>query len=337
LTHILADILRGVPADDDAWCHAAPITHASGLFVLPHFVFGTRQIILPSWEADGLIEAVQARGATGVVLVPTMLARLLQHPLTEPQAFSSLRRLAYAGAPMPPSQIREVYERITPNLIQFYGLVEAIPPVTVLDSIDHVQGQHTFPDLLTSAGRPCLGVELQVVDPEGVPLPPEEIGEIVTRGDHVMRGYFAGTGSDPSAATTKAVVDGWLHTGDLGRTDPDGYLYLVDRKGDMIISGGYNIFPREIEDVIAELPGIDEVAVIGVSDREWGQRVVAYYRSASDSPLTPDQILAHCTNRLASFKKPKNIYRVDAFPLSSTGKIAKTQLREELERSDQTR
>jgi acyl-CoA synthetase (AMP-forming)/AMP-acid ligase II len=211
--------------------------------------------------------------------------------------------------------------------VQYYGLVEAIPPVTVLDAADHARGLAGEPELLTSAGRPALGVELSIVDPDGRPLPAGEVGEVITRGDHVMRGYWNAEGRDD---LSKAVRDGWLHTGDLGRLDPQGRLYLVDRKGDMIISGGYNIYPREVEDVIAEVPGVAEVAVLGVDDPDWGQRVTALYTVHATATVTDEQVLEHCRRRLSSYKKPKDVRRVDSFPLSSTGKIAKKVLRERL-------
>src|SRR5262249_46670043 len=159
------------------------------------------------------------------------------------------------------------YQRLTPHLVQYYGLVEAIPPVTVLDAGDHATGLADAPDLLTSAGRPALGVELAVVDERGVPLPVGEGGEVGRRGDHVMPGYW---GIDPTGGSVRAVDEaGWLHTGDLGRLDPTGRLWLVDRKGDMIITGGYNVYPREVEDVIAEVAGVREVAVVGAPDPDW--------------------------------------------------------------------
>jgi acyl-CoA synthetase (AMP-forming)/AMP-acid ligase II len=256
-----------------------------------------------------------------------MVARLVALPGVSPERLGGLRMLGYAGAPMPPEQMRAAHERLTPNLVQYYGLVEAIPPVTVLDADDHARGLADQPELLSSAGRPALGVELAVVDESGSPLPAGEVGEVVTRGDHVMPGYWDASGRTDLG---KAVVDGWLHTGDLGRLDAAGRLSLVDRKGDMIITGGYNVYPREVEDVIAEVPGVHEVAVLGVDDPEWGQRVTALYTVHAGSAVSADQVLDHCRGRLASYKKPKDVRRVDEFPLSSTGKIAKKVLREQL-------
>ena len=229
---------------------------------------------------------------------------------------------------MPPEQIKDCFERITVNMSQYYGLVEAIPPVTVLGPTEHFRGISGEPELLTSAGNPCNGVEVRIVDEQGQEVPTGEIGEVITRGDHVMRGYYGQAGQDNTV--TKAVRDGWLYTGDLGRLDADDLMYLVDRKGDMIISGGYNIYPREIEDTIAEVPGVHEVAVIGVEDPDWGQHVTALVTLRADSDTSVETILEHCRAQLASYKKPKDIRIVSEFPLNSTGKIAKKILRADL-------
>lgn len=324
MTH---DVLGGPPGPDDCYVHAGPVTHTSGLFVLPFLVAGARQIVLPTWDPQTFLEAVQERGATHTALVPTMVARLLSHGATR-EDLAGLKMLGYAGAPMPPEQMRRAHEELTPHLVQYYGLVEAIPPVTVLDAADHARGLADRPELLTSAGRPALGVELAVVDEDGRPVAPGEVGEVVTRGDHVMAGYY---NAEARSDLSKAVVDGWLHTGDLGRLSEDGHLWLIDRKGDMIISGGYNIYPREVEEVIAEVPEVGEVAVVGVADADWGQRVVALVTARAGAEVDPERVREHCAARMASYKKPKEVRVVGEFPLNSTGKIAKKVLRADLE------
>lgn len=323
MTH---DVLGGPPGPRDCYVHAGPITHTSGLFVLPFLVAGARQVVQPAWDPEDFVAAVRERGATHTAVVPTMVARLLASG-ADRDDLRGLKILGYAGAPMPPEQMRQAHDRLTPNLVQYYGLVEAIPPVTVLDAADHARGLAGEPDLLTSAGRPALGVEIAVVDEDGREVPPGETGEVVTRGDHVMAGYW---NSDRRDDLSKSVVDGWLHTGDLGRLSADGHLWLVDRKGDMIISGGYNIYPREVEDVIAEVPTVAEVAVVGVADQDWGQRVVALVTARPGESVDPEAVLAHCRERMASYKKPKEVRVVTELPLNSTGKIAKKVLREQL-------
>ena len=325
MTH---DVLGGAPGHDDVYVHAGPMTHTSGLFLLPFLVAGARQIVLPSWDPATFMEAVADRGATHTAVVPTMVTRLLATPGVNRDTFTDLRMLGYAGAPMPPEQMRQAWERITPNLVQYYGLVEAIPPVTVLDSADHARGLSDEPELLTSAGRPALGVEIRVVDEDGRPVLAGETGEVVTRGDHVMRGYW---NADNREDLSKSLRDGWLHTGDLGRMNDDGHLWLVDRKGDMIISGGYNIYPREVEEVVAEAPGVAEVVVMGISDADWGQRIVALVTARPGANVDETAVLEHCRQRMASYKKPKEVRVLESFPLNSTGKIAKQMLREQLE------
>ena len=323
MTH---DVLGGPPGPQDCYVHAGPITHTSGLFVLPFLVAGARQVVQPVWDPEGFVAAVRERGVTHTAIVPTMVARLLASG-ADRDSLRGLKMLGYAGAPMPPEQMRQAHDRLTPNLVQYYGLVEAIPPVTVLDASDHARGLAGEPDLLTSAGRPALGVEIAVVDEDGREVPQGETGEVVTRGDHVMAGYW---NADRREDLSKSVVDGWLHTGDLGRVSADGHLWLVDRKGDMIISGGYNIYPREVEDVIAEVPSVAEVAVVGVADQDWGQRVVALVTARPGESVDPGAVLAHCRERMASYKKPKEVRVVTELPLNSTGKIAKKVLREQL-------
>jgi acyl-CoA synthetase (AMP-forming)/AMP-acid ligase II len=325
MTH---DVLGGPPGADDCYVHAGPITHTSGLFVLPFLVAGAHQIILPTWDPHTFIDSVQNRGATHAAIVPTMVARLLAVPGIDRSHLAGLKMLGYAGAPMPADQMRQAYLRLTPHLVQYYGLVEAIPPVTVLDEALHARGLDGEPHLLTSAGRAALGVEIAVVDESGNVLPPGESGEIITRGDHIMAGYF---NAESRSDLGKSVVDGWLHTGDLGRMDEEGLLWLIDRKGDMIISGGYNIYPREVEEVVAEVPGVAEVAVVGVKDPDWGQRVVALVTTLPGQTVDPVTVLAHCRSRMAAYKKPKEVRVVSEFPLNSTGKIAKKELRDQLD------
>lgn len=328
LHNMITDFFGKLPDERTRWLHAGPVTHTSGLFVLPCFTFGSTQIVHPSFDAEAVVDAIENRGATGTAMVPTMVARLLALPDISRERMAGLEMLGYAGAPMPPEQIRQCFERITSNMAQYYGLVEAIPPVTVLGPEDHARGIAGDAQVLTSAGIPCNGVEIRIVDENGVDVPIGEIGEVITRGDHVMRGYYGQAAEDPTV--TKAVRDGWLYTGDLGRVDADERLFLVDRKGDMIISGGYNIYPREIEDCIAAVPGVHEVAVVGVEDPDWGQHVTALLTVLPGATVTPEQVLEHCRATMASYKKPKDIRIVDEFPLNSTGKIAKKVLREQL-------
>ena len=320
ISNMVHDVLRGLPGREDTFVHAGPMTHTSGLFILPFLASGARQIVLPRWDSGELVEAVVNRGATHTALVPTMVSRLLQEPSANRDSLRTVKMLAYAGAPLPAEQIRAAHATLTEQLAQYYGLVEAIPPVTALTPEDHRRGLFEDPSLLESAGRPALGVEVEIRGPDGQALPAGEIGEVVTRGDHVMGGYW---NAQDRTDLSKAVVDGWLHTGDLGHLAASGYLRRVDRKSDMIITGGYNVYPREVEEVIAAVPGVAEVAVVGVPDTDWGQRIVAVLTARPDSTVTPDGVMEHCRASLAGYKKPKEIRIVDQLPYNSNGKVAK--------------
>lgn len=309
MVNMTLDVLGGFPGAGDVYLHAGPITHTSGLFVLPFLAAGAKQLILPSFDAAAVVEAVTDRGATHTALVPTMISRLLA--LSDVDPLDTVKLLAYAGAPMPAEQIKQTRLRLTDKLVQYYGLVEAIPPVTILDSSDHADDS-----LLASAGRPARLVDVAIVDEDGREVPTGELGEVVTSGPHVMPGYWHG------ASDAKALKDGRLHTGDLGRIDTEGRLWLADRKSDMILTGAYNVYPREIETIIAGFDGVTGVAVYGVPDPEWGQRITAAYTGA----VSEDALREHCRTRLAGFKVPKRFRRLDRFPTASTGKIDKKAL-----------
>jgi acyl-CoA synthetase (AMP-forming)/AMP-acid ligase II len=326
---MLLSLFGGALGPDDVWLHAGPITHASGLFVLPHIAAGASQVVLSRFDPEEVVRVLHARGVTGTVLVPTMLERVLAAlpaAVDPAQRFPALRRVTYAGAPMAPERIEVARDALAGRLVQFYGLVEAIPPVTVLAADEHAERR-----LLPSAGRAVLGVALDVVGEDGATVPPGEIGELVVGGDHVMAGYW---GLDD--ATGKAIRDGWLWTGDMAHRDGDGYVTLVDRKGDMIITGGYNVFPREIEEVLAEDPAVAEVAVVGVPDADWGEAVTAFVVAAGGADVDLPRLQELCASRLSSFKKPKTIRVVDDLPKTATGKIARKAVRDTARESEVT-
>ncbi|MGH2945016.1 MAG: AMP-binding protein [Solirubrobacteraceae bacterium] len=314
----LLSIYEGTLAGDDVFLHAGPLTHASGLFVLPHIAVGATQLILRRFDAEEVRGTLESSRVTATVLVPTMLERLLAtFGGEEPPRLPALRRLAYAGAPMPPDRIARAHDLLAGRLVQFYGLVEAIPPLTVLSPADH-DVEH----LRASAGRPVLGAALDVVDEAGRSLPLRQPGELMVGGLHVMDGYWA-----DEEATVKSVRDGWLHTGDIAWLGEDGYVRLVDRKADMIITGGFNVMPREVELVLGEADGVAEVAVVGLPDPAWGEAVTAFVVPAAGATLDSSGLLEHCAARLSGFKKPKRIEIVSDLPRASTGKVSRSALR----------
>ncbi|NLT05583.1 MAG: long-chain fatty acid--CoA ligase [Solirubrobacterales bacterium] len=317
---MLAALFEQPLRPDDAWLHAGPLTHASGLFLLPHIAVGASQVLMRSFDAERVAAMLRDEAITGTVLVPTMLERVLAAMPEGPADAAALRRLAYAGAPMAADRIAAADEKLGGRLVQFYGLVEAIPPVTVLSQADHRD-----PELLTSAGRPAPGVATAVVGDDGEPVGPGERGELAIGGHHVMAGYWG-----RPEETVKSIESGWLRTGDVAWQDERGYVYLVDRKADMIITGGFNVMPREVELALTETGAVAEAAVIGVPDPSWGEAVTAYVVAAGDGPVDVDALMAHCAERLSAFKKPKRIEVVDSLPKASTGKISRAALRRQV-------
>jgi acyl-CoA synthetase (AMP-forming)/AMP-acid ligase II len=322
---MIGSVCDGRLLPDDVFIHAGPLTHASGLFLLPHLAAGATQVLMTSFDPEELAAAIDRHRVTGTVLVPTMVERLLASlPDDRPPAtvLPSLKRLAYAGAPMAPTRIANALDKLGPRMVQFYGMVEAIPPLTVLSHSDH---QH--PERLTAAGRPVTGAAIRIVDEQFSPVPLGETGELLVGGSHVMGGYWENENS-----TGKTMHEGWLRTGDMARMDTDGLIHLGDRKADMIISGGYNVMPREIEEVISQEAGVAEVTVVGVRDLEWGEVVTAVIVAAEGANPSADRIGARCATELSGFKKPRVIHFADSLPKGSTGKVVRRQVRENLEK-----
>jgi acyl-CoA synthetase (AMP-forming)/AMP-acid ligase II len=312
--NIVADLYQGLPRADDVWCHAGPMTHASGLLVLPTYAFGAQQVVLGGFDPDEFLDTVARFAVTGTVLVPTMVARLLAHDVP-PGALSSLRRLVYAGAPMAQEQIRAAYDRLTPQLINMYGMVEAVPPVSILNQDEHRRAMESDTGWMSSAGTVCTGVAIAVRGEDGATQPDGELGEIFVSGDNVMSGYWG----DDEASDVKGVHDGWLRTGDVGYLN-EGRLYLVDRRGDMIISGGYNVYPSEVETAVRSVSGVLEAVVFGVADPEWGQVVTCVY---TGEPALETTIREHCRGLLSGYKLPRVIRHVPEFPVNHNGKVSR--------------
>lgn len=304
---LLPDVRPG-----DTMLHAAPIAHASGAFFLPHLLRGARSVIMPKFDPGRFLELAERERATATFAVPTMISMILDEAGAG-HAKLSLRRFCYGAAPIAPTLLRRAIDCFGSVFAQVYGQAEAPMCITCLRPEDH--------DRVGSAGRPFTLVEARIVDEEDRPLPPGKVGEIVTRGTQLMAGYW----NDPEA-TARAMRGGWLHTGDVGSTDEDGFFYILDRKNDMLISGGFNVYPREVEDVLMSLDGVREAAVVGLPDERWGDRVHAVVSGGPE--LDPETLLAACRDRIADYKRPRSIDVWDELPKSGAGKILRRAVRD---------
>jgi acyl-CoA synthetase (AMP-forming)/AMP-acid ligase II len=321
----LADLYSFQP--EDRVLHAAPLSHGSGLFMLPPVARGSFNLVAPAGAFDpaAIFDTVEGEAITAVAfLAPTQIVAMLNHPKAPDAKLGSLRGVIYGGGPMYVEHIRRALERWGPIFIQLYGQGETPMTGTYLRREDHLGEGEEQTRRLGSVGIPRTDVELRIVDADDRPVPAGEVGEITIRAATVMKGYWG-----DSEASAETVRNGWLHTGDLGYQDPDGYVHLVDRAKDMIISGGNNVYAREVEEVVLRHPGVVEVAVIGVRDDYWGETVHAVV-VARDPRLTGEELIAHCRGALASYKKPKVVHFATELPKNAYGKVLKRQLRERL-------
>jgi len=319
LTELSAFLMDLVPdlAEGDTFLHAAPIAHASGAFFLPAIVRGVRSVVMAKFDAGEFLELAQREKATHSFLVPTMLAMILERPESSSlgSAPLALRSISYGASPIAPSVLLRAEARFGRIFAQTYGQAESPMVITCLKPEDH--------DRIGSCGRPYTCAEVAVVDDDDRFLPPGEVGEIVCRGPQTMAYYW-----NRPEATAKTFRNGWLHTGDVGRMDADGFFYILDRKNDMLISGGFNVYPREVEDVLLAYEGVVEAAVIGLPDEKWGDRIHAVI--AGRSSVDVDALLAHARSQLAGFKCPRSIEIWPDLPKSAANKILRREVRERL-------
>jgi acyl-CoA synthetase (AMP-forming)/AMP-acid ligase II len=305
---------------------ASPIFHIAGqAMILMHVWRGFPTLVLPQFQPDAVLSWMQSGRLTGAFLVPTMVSTLLEHPRVSAGSYENLRSIIYGGAPMSPALLRRAMDVFGCDFINAFGAATEGGLQSVLSSADHRRALAGAPHLLGSIGKPAFGVELRIVDETGADVRHGEVGEIITRSDPVMTGYL-----EMPEETSHAVRDGWFWGGDLARMDENGYLYLAGRSKDMIIRGGENIYPVEIETILADHPSVAQVAVVGRPDEHWGEVVVAFVTGApaGDAP-DPEALREHCRTRLAAYKVPAEVRVVDALPLNASGKILKRTLREQ--------
>ena len=305
--------------------HAAPLSHGSGLYALPNIGKAGLNVIpeSKSFDPELVFKTIEKYRVTNMFAAPTMVKLMTDSPAVFRYDHSSLKALVYGGAPMLVEDLKEAITKLGPCLVQLFGQGESPMTITYLPHGDHVLvGNVKQIKRLGSAGIQRTDVEVTIFDTGGRELPPNETGEIVTRSDLVMKGYWR----NPEA-TAKTIKNGWLHTGDMGYMDENGYLFIMDRSKDMIISGGENIYPREIEEVLVRHPAVREVAVVGVPDKKWGEAIKAVVALVGGRSATEEELISFCRDHIASYKKPRTIDFVDELPKNNYGKILKRQLR----------
>lgn len=331
LTHLnfafmLANASAAMPYEEPpVYLAAAPMTHVAGamsLMLLPH---GATIVVVDRPDPEVMMEAIERRRVTTVFLPPTAIYTWLAHPGARDCDYSSLRYFHYAASPMSPDRLREAVEVFGPVMSQSYGQTESPFISTYFSKRDHAEAcrDPAKAHRLRSAGRPSLFTAVEIMDDDGGILKAGVIGEIVTRGGIVMDGYH-----ERPDATAEVSAHGWHHTNDIGYKDGDGYVYIVDRKRDMIVSGGFNVWPSEIENVILTLPEVRDCAVIGVPDEKWGEAVKAVVELEPGRRVSEAEVVALCRDRLGGVKAPKTVEFWDELPRSAVGKVLKKDVRE---------
>jgi fatty-acyl-CoA synthase len=303
VANILANLLD--PRPGDVMLHAASLIHASGTFVLPYWLRGGAAAVLPGFQPTQFLDAIEEHGVTATNAVPTMLGALLQE---QPRELPTLRTLVYGASPAPRALIERCIDRFGPILVQYYGQTEAPLCISVLRPEDHTG------ERFLSCGQPAVEAEVRLDD---------ETQEILVRAPFAAAGYHG----DDELHRETFLSDGWVRTRDVGRFDGDGFLYLIDRTSDMIVTGGYNVYPREVEDALAAHPRVKEAVVVGAPDEQWVEAVTAFV--VADG-VDEAELIAHCRACLAAYKAPKSVRFVDEIPKSAVGKLLRRAVRDPL-------
>jgi len=314
--------------DGDVWLHVAPIFHLVDAWAIWAVTWaGGKHVFLPQFKTTAVMETIEREKVTMTALVPTMLNQLLDSHNVWEYSYVSLRFILTAGSPVAPELVRQVAEVFRCDYAQFYGMTETSPFLTISLPMDHHKNlpEHKLLELKAKTGRPFIGVDVKVVTPDGkeVARNGEEVGEIIARGPNITKGYW-----NKPEITAETIKDGWIYTGDLAVVDKDGYLNIVDRKKDMIITGGENVYSTEVEHVLYEHPAIFECAVFGVPDEKWGESIKAVIVTHASMDPTEAEIIDFVKQRLAHYKAPKSVDFVKELPKTGSGKIFKRGLRD---------
>lgn len=316
--------LMGYPFDGrPAYLALAPLTHAAGVLCLPVMALGGQVVIMPAPDLAEFLRLIEQCRITHTFLPPTLIYMLLQHPRLAETRLDSLQCFWYGAAPMSAARLEEALQKIGPVMAQLFGQTEAPMMISMMPPSEHFNADGTVAyQRLTSAGRAGPLVQVAIMDKDGQLLPTGTSGEVVVRGSLVMLGYYK-----DAAATQEVSRFGWHHTGDIGYVDADGYLFIVDRAKDMIISGGFNVYSAEVEQALMQHPDIQDSAVIGLPDEKWGERVVAVLQPRSGSKIDAEEIKAFVKARIGSVKAPKQIEIWPDLPRSKVGKVLKKEVR----------
>ena len=307
----------------DKIVHVGPITHVSGMLLMPFFFTGGCNLILNRFDLDMLLETIQREKVNYTMVVPTMIHFVLAYPKARQYRFDSLKGIFYGAAPISPARVQEAIDLFGPILIQGYGMSETTSFIAVLTAGDHTEALKTNPDRLGSCGRPVFDTEIRVVNEQGEEVSPGEVGEITARGPDIMMGYY----KDPDL-TQKTIRNNWIYSGDMAKTDEEGYIYIVDRKTEMIITGGFNVYPSEIEKVLYKHHAILEACAIGVPDEKWGESIKAVVVLKKGNQATEEEIINHCKQLLSAYKKPQSVDFVNELPKNPNGKVARRVVKE---------
>jgi acyl-CoA synthetase (AMP-forming)/AMP-acid ligase II len=324
-TALAASFLAGVHHDGPpVHLVAAPMTHAAGVISFPLMAIGATTVMIPRADPQLVMSSIERYRITTLFLPPTVIYMMLAHPDAANFDYSSLQNLIYAAAPMSVEKLRQAWDVFGPVMVQTYGQAEAPMVCTIMERRDHLDalraGDHSR---LASCGRPALMTNLAILDEDGNVVPCGVAGEIGVRGDLVMTGYTRNP-----AETEATQADGWHRTGDIGWQDADGFVYITDRKRDMIISGGFNVFPSEIEQVLWSHEAVQDCAVVGAPDAKWGEKVVAVVELKHGASVDAGDLIRLCKDKLGSVKAPKEVEFWPELPRSPVGKVLKRSIRE---------
>ena len=320
---MLESVIEYEPQPDERNLVAFPLCHVAGYAVPVTHIRGGRIVLTPMFEPELWMQLVDEHGITGTAMAPTMLNMVLQHPKIDDYSLASLRSIGYGAAAMPVEVLRSAIERFGPIVYSGFGMTELGGNVLTFPKSAHERAVKGDEYLLASCGTPMCLADVKVVDEDFVECPPGVVGEIVIRGEQVLKGYFRN-----EEGTAKAFHDGWFRTGDMARRDEEGFFYIVDRMKDMIITGGENVYSREVEEVLYTHPAVSEAAVVGLPDPKWGENVTAVIVLREGATATEAEIIATARDRLAGFKKPKRVIFLDELPKTVSGKIIKRELRD---------